>query len=139
MDTITENTCDNCQHEEVEIDGDPCNSCAPLITGSGIDFQVWSNFITPANYEKEMATARRNQPVHPTEPSPLAAINIQVGGSHYKSLPIQPVQYIHMNNIPFIEGCIIKYATRWRDKGGVSDLKKIIHFTELLIELEANA
>lgn len=60
----------------------------------------------------------------------------QEGGNHYKSMKIQPVEFIHANNIPFIEGCIIKYAARWRNKGGISDLKKIIHFAELLISLE---
>jgi hypothetical protein len=46
------------------------------------------------------------------------------------------VEYIHANGIPFIEGCIIKYATRWRDKGGLQDIDKIIQFAELLKELE---
>ena len=59
-----------------------------------------------------------------------------MGGSHYKKLKIQPVEYIHANGIPFIEGCIIKYATRWRDKGGLQDIDKIIQFAELLKELE---
>ena len=66
----------------------------------------------------------------------MSALETQVAGSHYKDLKIQPVEYIHANNIPFIEGSIIKYATRWRDKGGVKDLEKIKHFVDLLIELE---
>lgn len=61
----------------------------------------------------------------------------QIAGSHYKELKIQPVEYIHNNNIPFIEGCIIKYATRWRNKGGLEDIKKIKHFCDLLIALES--
>ena len=65
-----------------------------------------------------------------------SALDIQVAGDHYKKLKIQPVEYIHANNIPFIEGCIIKYASRWRDKGGIKDLEKIKHFADLLIELE---
>jgi hypothetical protein len=60
----------------------------------------------------------------------------QEGGDHYKKLKIQPVEYIYANNIPFIEGSIIKYVSRWRDKGGVQDLKKAVHFLDLLIELE---
>jgi hypothetical protein len=67
----------------------------------------------------------------------MSALETQVAGSHYKDLKIQPVEYIHANNIPFIEGSIIKYATRWRDKGGVKDLEKIKHFVDLLIELES--
>ena len=65
-----------------------------------------------------------------------SALNSQIGGDHYKNLKIQPVQYIYANNIPFVEGCIIKYATRWKNKGGIKDLEKIIHFTKLLIEME---
>jgi hypothetical protein len=68
----------------------------------------------------------------------MSALDKQEGGNHYNKLRIQPVEYIHANQIPFIEGSIIKYATRWRDKGGIEDLKKIIHFAELLIELEQN-
>lgn len=65
-----------------------------------------------------------------------SALDVQVAGDHYKKLKIQPVEYIHTNGIPFIEGCIIKYASRWRDKGGIKDLEKIKHFVDLLIELE---
>lgn len=68
---------------------------------------------------------------------PTSALASQVAGDHYKKMKIQPVQYIHANNIPFIEGCIIKYVSRWRDKGGVRDLEKIKHFVDLLIELES--
>lgn len=68
--------------------------------------------------------------------TPSNPLQTQVGGDHYKKLAIQPVEYIHANGLPFIEGCIIKYATRWRDKGGISDLEKIVHFAQLLIGLE---
>lgn len=64
------------------------------------------------------------------------ALDTQVGGSHYKTLRIQPVEYIHANSIPFFEGSVIKYVTRWRNKGGIKDLEKARHFIELLIELE---
>lgn len=63
-------------------------------------------------------------------------LDVQVGGDHYKKYKIQPIEYIHANNIPFIEGSIIKYATRWRDKGGTKDLEKIKHLVDLLITLE---
>lgn len=65
-----------------------------------------------------------------------SALEHQEGGDHYKKLSIQPVVYIHLNNIPFIEGCVIKYVTRWRSKGGIADLHKARHFIDLLIELE---
>jgi hypothetical protein len=68
------------------------------------------------------------------EASPL---QVQVGGDHYKKYKIQPVEYVHANSIPFIEGSIIKYVTRWRDKNGVKDLEKAKHFIDLLIDLES--
>lgn len=61
---------------------------------------------------------------------------LQVGGLHYKKMPIQPVEFVHANGIPFIEGCVIKYVCRWRGKGGLEDLRKAKHFIDILIELE---
>ena len=66
------------------------------------------------------------------EQSPL---DRQEGGSHY-DVPIQPLEYIHKNGLGYIEGNIIKYATRHRKKNGAEDIKKIIHYCELLSELE---
>ncbi len=66
----------------------------------------------------------------------MSALDKQVGGKHYKEFKIQPIQYITANNIPYIEGNIIKYISRWRDKGGIDDLDKVIHYVELLKEIE---
>lgn len=66
-----------------------------------------------------------------------SALDIQHGGDHYKGFTIQPVEFIHANNLPFIEGNCIKYLMRWREKGGVKDLDKVKHYVDLLIELEA--
>jgi len=63
-------------------------------------------------------------------------LSIQISGTHYKSLKIQPVEYITLNNIPFIEGSVIKYVTRHRDKNGEADIDKAIHFLQLLKQLE---
>lgn len=66
----------------------------------------------------------------------MNALKSQIGGDHYKSKPIQPVQYCMANGIGFMEGSVIKYVTRWRDKGGIQDLRKARHFLDLLIEYE---
>lgn len=66
----------------------------------------------------------------------MSALETQINGRHYKDLAIQPVEYIHANQIPYMEGNVIKYVTRWRAKGGVADLHKAKHYIELLIELE---
>ena len=54
---------------------------------------------------------------------------------HYL-VPIQPVVYIHANKLPFMEGNIVKYITRHRSKNGAEDIKKIIHYCELILELD---
>lgn len=63
-------------------------------------------------------------------------LDTQVGGDHYKKFKIQPVEFIHANNLPFIEGNIVKYIVRWREKNGLKDLEKVKHYVDLLIELE---
>ena len=61
----------------------------------------------------------------------------QVGGNHYKNCGIQPVQYIHANNLDYLEGNVIKYITRHRTKGqGKKDIEKVIHYAQLILELE---
>lgn len=66
----------------------------------------------------------------------MSALDKQVSGGHYKSLKIQPIEFIHANGIPFAEGSVIKYVTRHRAKNGAKDLEKAIHFLRLLLELE---
>jgi len=66
----------------------------------------------------------------------MKSLKEQVAGNHYKKMKIQVVEYCHANNIPYMEGSVIKYVSRWRDKGGLDDLKKAKHFIEMLIELE---
>ena len=65
------------------------------------------------------------------------ALDYQVGGCHYKEMTIQPVEFIHANGLPYIEGAVIKYMCRWRERGGLEDLRKARHFIDLLIEFEA--
>lgn len=67
---------------------------------------------------------------------PASALSTQEGGSHYKDKAIQPVEYCHANGIPFMEGSVIKYVTRHRSKNGAADIRKAIHFCQLILELE---
>lgn len=66
----------------------------------------------------------------------MSALDVQVGGSHYKTFPIQPIEFIVKNSIPFLEGNVIKYVVRHKTKNGIEDLKKAKHYIEMLIELE---
>ncbi len=64
------------------------------------------------------------------------ALEIQVGGGHYKDLVIQPVEYIHKNSIPYLEGNVIKYVTRHKSKNGRQDIEKSIHYLNMILEME---
>lgn len=66
----------------------------------------------------------------------VSALDKQVSGNHYKDKGIQPIVYIHANNLGFCEGNVIKYVTRHKEKNGAADIRKAIHYLELLLELE---
>ena len=72
----------------------------------------------------------------PEETPQKGANQKQVAGSHYSDREIQPWDYIYANNLCYFTGNCVKYVSRWRDKGGIDDLKKAIHYLEKLIELE---
>ena len=57
----------------------------------------------------------------------------QVGGDHYKNMKIQPIDYNHVNALGYCEGNIVKYVSRWKSKNGVEDLKKAMHYLQVLI------
>ena len=58
----------------------------------------------------------------------------QHGGNHYSNFKIQPSQFINANNLPFAEGNAIKYICRHKYKGKKEDLKKAIHYIEMIME-----
>jgi hypothetical protein len=98
------------------------------------DWKVMHISTTDNSIEKAMEI---EIPITMEEPS---ALDIQVAGSHYKDKPIQPVEYISANNLNFLEGCVVKRITRWREKPvekRFDDLYKIKHEIDLLIEMES--
>lgn len=66
----------------------------------------------------------------------MSELDKQVGGSHYKDMAIQPVEYCHRNGLGACESHAIGYLSRWRGKGGIEDLRKARHMIDLLIEME---
>lgn len=68
----------------------------------------------------------------------MSALDIQIGGSHYKDYVIQPVEFSTKNGLGFIEGSVVKYISRHNKKTGKGrqDLEKIKHYIDLLIELQ---
>jgi hypothetical protein len=75
-----------------------------------------------------------------TAPAPQAqeakANEVQVGGAHYKALTPQPWDVINAWRLGFLDGNVVKYVARFRNKGGVEDLKKAKHYLDKLIEVE---
>ena len=62
--------------------------------------------------------------------------DMQIGGDHYKDMVIQPTEFIHRNNLSFIQGNVIKYICRYKSKNGIQDLEKAKHYIDLLIQFE---
>lgn len=65
----------------------------------------------------------------------MSAKQEQVGGEHYRHMAIQPAEFIIANELGFVEGNVIKYVCRYKDKGGVEDLRKARHYIDLLLEV----
>lgn len=66
-----------------------------------------------------------------------SALDIQVGGAHYKKFALQPVEFCHKHRLGYIKSCFVKYIARHSDKNGAQDLQKCLHYLDLLKELRA--
>jgi hypothetical protein len=66
----------------------------------------------------------------------MSAFDKQINGNHYKLMMIQPLEYALANDMGICEHAVVKYISRWKTKGGVEDLRKAIHYIEILIEQE---
>jgi len=64
------------------------------------------------------------------------ALDVQVGGGHYRDLAIQPVEYIHKNSLTYLEGNVVKYITRHKSKNGEQDVRKAIHYCQLILKMQ---
>ena len=65
----------------------------------------------------------------------MSANDVQIDGEHYKSKTIQPWDFAVANNLGFLEGNVVKYVTRYKEKNGVRDLLKARHYLDKLIEV----
>ncbi len=92
---------------------------------SGAGWEVAKRILTQPTPEQRVTAARFDQ----------AATERQVCGDHYKSLKIQPIEYIDANNLPYLEGNVVKYVTRHASKNGVQDIDKAIHYLELIKQM----
>ena len=64
------------------------------------------------------------------------AFSEQIGGSHYKDMPFQPIRLISMLDLDFCQGNVVKYVSRYKLKDGVRDLEKAKHYCRMAMEME---
>lgn len=68
------------------------------------------------------------------------ANDTQVGGTHYvRHGEFQPWDAWWLWRLNAFQGAVVKYVVRYREKGGVEDLRKAVHYLEKLIECEEAA
>lgn len=89
-------------------------------------------------YEREQErwnkmTKRQQTEFLQDEYNRLEALRKQEGGNHYKDMKIQPVEFITANELGFLEGNVVKYICRHHAKNGAEDIRKAIHYCELLL------
>ena len=106
------------------------------------DHYTWGHGSMYDVVEYKLAEPKNNKQMNitmevtPEEEEAFKALDVQVGGGHYKDLKIQPIEYIHANKLGYCEANVVKYISRWRAKGGKKDLQKAKHYIDLLIQLE---
>ena len=132
--------CDTCRHTDVGEFDEPCRTCS-YNPGA----KSYSHWEPPAAASCENCGTlsgahaiwcRENAKSGAYMQQLADANSRQVAGDHYKGKSIQPWDYIASNGLGYFEGNVVKYVSRWRDKGGVADLEKARHYLDKLIELE---
>jgi len=68
----------------------------------------------------------------------MTANSIQIGGNHYRS-GIQHWDLMDDYRVGYLESAATKYVTRWRNKDGIKDLQKSLHFVKKLAEKRQDA
>ena len=119
MATEEDKRCLECKHWDREIMDEPCNSCVNGNAGSD-GVTAWES---------------KNPCLDLPAPRVLTkALDTQVGGGHYKDMVIQPVEFIVKNKIEYREANVIKYVTRHKSKNGIEDVRKAMHYCQMIID-----
>lgn len=73
------------------------------------------------------------------EANKCTAFSEQIGGSHYKDMPFQPIKLISMLDLDFFQGNVVKYVSRHKLKDGVRDLEKAKYYCRMAMEMEKSS
>ena len=60
----------------------------------------------------------------------------KINPSYYRKGKIEVVDFILDQKMSYLEGSVIKYLTRWKEKNGIEDLKKAKWFLQKLMKIE---
>lgn len=104
-------------------------------TREWMDCIIYSNVDNGAIYvrEKDDFFEKFVEVVDSKNKNPLQT---QVGGNHYKDFKIQPIEFIHANNLDFMAANVVKYVVRAKNKNGAQDIRKAIHYCQLILKLD---
>lgn len=91
--------------------------------------------LTPSAGEKQIKKDVLQEELNHVNLEVGCSLDVQVGGSHYKDMVIQPAEYCEYNNIPALEAGVIKYVSRHMNKNGVQDLEKAKDLINMIIEM----
>lgn len=69
----------------------------------------------------------------------VRANDYQISGNHYKKLNPEPWDVVRHWDLGYLDGSALKYIARWRNKNGIADLEKAVHYLQKLIEVEKDA
>lgn len=85
---------------------------------------------------KKMTAILKKKALQEIRDIKVTALDVQVGGDHYRTMKIQPVEFSHKNNLNYCQGNVVKYLCRYKTKNGKADLEKAKHYIDLLIDME---
>lgn len=107
----------------------------------GITYVAWNGEWSASNWENietltdnpsnKVLWKREKETVNPVNHNEFNPLVPQEGGDHYKLRPIQPIEYSERNGLSMSQGNIVKYITRHKEKNGVEDLAKVVHYALL--------
>lgn len=91
----------------------------------------WHDFDADCLNQFKLKWKREKETVNPINRNEFNPLVPQEGGDHYKLRPIQPIEYSERNGLSMSQGNIVKYITRHKEKNGVEDLAKVVHYALL--------
>lgn len=105
--------------------------------------QIRLSSLTPSKNSGGSTTSGTSKLVKEFREHAFPTRDMQVGGDHYKNKKVQPwdsmkAWFTHEEFCGYLRGNVIKYVARYKDKGGLEDLKKAAHYLQKLIEEESN-